>query len=291
MIYYHVDVFSKGPLTGNGLTVLICDTMPPSDIMQNIAKEMKQFETIFLCKRSRHEYDARIFTIDEELQFAGHPILGASAAVMNEERAASSVLTEVKFDKIEEIIFNLPGKVVPVKCNCISGGTEYECTMNQGVAEVIETIDRQDIKSLINPINIDFDDLDTDLPLEVCSTGLPYLIVPVKSGIEKAGIYINNYEEVLKEHGASFVYVLDVNNCEARTFDNNGNEDVATGSAAGPGGDYLIRHGICAAGQTTIINQGRFLGRPSKIFVSKEDDGSMIVSGNVSILARGIFNI
>lgn len=101
-----------------------------------------------------------------------------------------------------------------------------------------------------NPIHIGFDDLDTDLPLEVCSTGLPYLIVPVKSGI-------------LKEHGASFVYVLDVNNFEARTFDNNGNEDVATGSAAGPGDDYLIRHGICAAGQTSIINQGRFLGRPS----------------------------
>ncbi len=81
MQYYHVDVFSKGPLTGNGLTVLICDRFPDSETMLLITREMKQYETIFLKRLRDDEYRARIFTKDEELDFAGHPILGAAAAI------------------------------------------------------------------------------------------------------------------------------------------------------------------------------------------------------------------
>lgn len=281
MIYYHVDVFSKGPLTGNGLTVFICDVLPSAEIMQKIAKEMKQYETAFLCKRNEHEYDTRIFTIDEELQFAGHPILGAAASVCAQEN----------FEKKETLFFYLPNKVVRVECGCIVTGREYECTMDQGVVSVIETIDRKDVHSLIEPIHVDEDDLDNAYPLEVCSAGLPYLIVPIKKGIEKTGVFTEHYEEIIERHGAKFVYILDINNMEGRSFDNYGLEDVATGSAAGPGGDYLVRHGICTKGKRIILHQGRFLGRPSKIVFCKELNDSMLVSGEVSILARGTFEI
>lgn len=301
MIYYHVDVFSKGPLTGNGLTVLLCDTMPSADIMQKIAKEMKQYETIFLCRRKTHEYDARIFTVEEELQFAGHPILGAAAAVCAQDNYVTNTSDKTGQNNIgstginshltKVISFHLINKDVNVSCECIAGGREYSCTMDQGVISVIGTVEKSDVASLIKPLHIDEGDIDERFPLEVCSAGLPYLIVPVKKGIEKAGIFTAGYEEMLAKHGAKFVYILDINSIEGRSFDNSGLEDVATGSAAGPGGDYLVRHGICRQGQNTIIRQGRFLDRPSEIVFCKEPNGSMLVSGGVSIIARGTFEV
>lgn len=94
---------------------------------------------------------------------------------------------------------------------------------------------------------------------------------------------------MLEEVDAKFVYVLDVNNIEGRTWDNQGNvEEVATGSAAGPVGAYLYKHNIVNVESEIIISQGRFVDRPSKIKVSMSTLGEeLLVSGNVAILAKG----
>ena len=87
-----------------------------------------------------------------------------------------------------------------------------------------------------------------DLPVQVLSTGLPYLIVPVTpAGLEKACIGVGDFESRLLGVGAKFVYVFDPENREGRTWDNSGGvEDVATGSA-GPAAAYLQQHGLIAA--------------------------------------------
>ncbi|MGB3829205.1 MAG: hypothetical protein WA962_10560 [Ornithinimicrobium sp.] len=86
-----------------------------------------------------------------------------------------------------------------------------------------------------------------DLPLQVVDTGLPYLIVPVTTqGLAQAAVTGENFEELLALSGAKFVYVLDPECPEGRTWDNSGRvEDVATGSAAGPALAYLVHHGLC----------------------------------------------
>ena len=62
---------------------------------------------------------------------------------------------------------------------------------------------------------------------------------------------------------------------EGRTWDNAGAvEDVATGSAAGPAAAYLAAHGLAAEDESIVINQGRFLGRPSQIAVTPDSRGS-----------------
>ncbi len=61
-------------LTGTELTVLVCNRFPTTETMLKITREMKQYETIFLRKTADCEYRARIFTKDEELDFAGHLI-------------------------------------------------------------------------------------------------------------------------------------------------------------------------------------------------------------------------
>lgn len=280
MQYYHVDVFSKGKLTGNGLTVLICNRFPTSETMLQITREMKQYETIFLKKLRDCEYRARIFTKDEELDFAGHPILGAAAVVQMlhglKERA--------------EIVFHLNCKDVAVTSVAIKHRQEYVCSMNQGAAQFIGHIDESDYPKLIKPLGLAMDDLAKGYPLQVVTTGLPYLIVPIHSGLERTGMYGNEYESLLHGYGAKFAYVFDLQAMEGRTWDFSGLEDVATGSAAGPVGAYLCEHGICQAGEKIILHQGRFLGRPSELQVVKEQEtGNMFVSGNVSIIAKGTF--
>lgn len=81
MEYYHVDVFSDTILSGNGLTVVISDVELDEALMQDLTREFKQFETIFLRRIDENVFQARIFTVDEELDFAGHPILGAAAVI------------------------------------------------------------------------------------------------------------------------------------------------------------------------------------------------------------------
>ena len=65
-------------------------------------------------------------------------------------------------------------------------------------------------------------------------------------------------------------------------------EDVATGSAAGPVGAYLYRHGRFAPHEPITLRQGRFVGRDSEIGICKDAaTGNMLVSGEVRILVRG----
>src|SRR5258706_3760972 len=100
--------------------------------------------------------------------------------------------------------------------------------------------------------------------MQMVSTGLPYLLVPLASGLERAAITHPQFEALLAQIGAKFVYVFDVARLEGRTWDNGGRvEDVATGSAAGPLGAYLVRYCKAVAGQVLTPPQGLLLVRPS----------------------------
>src|SRR5215217_7861153 len=83
--YRQVDVFASAPLSGNGLSVVITDEPLASGLMQELTCELRQFETIFLTPTADADaFSARVFTMEEELPFAGHPAIGA-AAVLHEQ--------------------------------------------------------------------------------------------------------------------------------------------------------------------------------------------------------------
>ncbi len=81
--YRHVDVFSRRALRGNGLVVVLDAAGLPAAVMQDVTREVRQFETAFLTDVDLAGGSARlrIFTEDEELGFAGHPVLGAAAVL------------------------------------------------------------------------------------------------------------------------------------------------------------------------------------------------------------------
>jgi len=83
--YHHVDVFSNKPLSGNGVTVFQLREPLPGSLMQDITREMRQFESIFVLQQAGSQtVRAWVFTMEEELDFAGHPVLGAGAALHEE---------------------------------------------------------------------------------------------------------------------------------------------------------------------------------------------------------------
>jgi PhzF family phenazine biosynthesis protein len=164
----------------------------------------------------------------------------------------------------------------------------YDARMNQGKATLQPPLGRAESQAFLAALNLDASQLDIRFPLQVVSTGLPYLLVPAAGGLERARVAHPAFEALLATVGAKFAYVFDVAAREGRTWDNAGLvEDIATGSAAGPVGAYLIQHGAAAAGEFITLKQGRFVGRPSKIMVQADAAGDIMVSGGVVVLARG----
>lgn len=278
MTYFHADVFSSKSLSGNGLTVIFHEEDIDTQYMQRMAQEFKQFETIFLKPVGKKRFRARIFTVEEELDFAGHPILGAVATVHEYLHLDESDIT---------VVFELNKKTVQSEAK--KRDNYFEATMNQGIPEFLGAVEGERKAILLQALNLTAENLHPTLPMEVVSTGLPYLIVPLASGLEQARICVANFEKLLSEINAKFVYVFDITKMEGRTWDNLGVvEDVATGSAAGPTGAYLFKRGICKTTDKIHINQGRFVGRPSKITVfTDQATGDIKVAGDVKIVVRG----
>ena len=277
MEYRHVDVFADRAYSGNGLVVFFGGIERAREELQAITTEMRQFESIFL---SDHEAEgrvsARVFTVEEELDFAGHPIIGATAAA--HERWSGE-------EDARSWIFFVGGREIEVKSR--REGHFYSAMMNQGRATFEDPLDGSSAAEFLSVLGLG-SAYRRDLPVQVLSTGLPYLIVPVTpAGLEKACIGVGDFESRLLGVGAKFVYVFDPENREGRTWDNSGGvEDVATGSAAGPAAAYLQQHGLIAASSFSL-SQGRFAGRPSSMTVEVADNSDIWVGGPVAPVASG----
>ncbi len=279
MYYYHVDVFSEQPMNGNGLIVVFPEKELETAILLKITREFRQFETIFVFPQNNDgSYTVRIFTMEEELAFAGHPILGAGAVLHR--------LIDNNKDKMR-IRLRLPAKDVEIQSELNDAG--FVVTMDQGVPIHLGMVEKQFYPAIAESLNIDLAQFNAGYPIEVVSTGLPYLLVPVCNGIEKAKIVHLEFETFLNSFGAKFVYIFETATLECRTWDNSGiTEDVATGSAAGPLCAYLVENGLKKPGEIVEIHQGKYLGRPSIIrsWVEKEN-GHVRIQGEVVFFCKG----
>jgi trans-2,3-dihydro-3-hydroxyanthranilate isomerase len=280
--FRHVDVFSDAPYAGNGLIVVFGGVDEAAERLLAVAQELRQFETIFVGGTSDDgAVAARIFTVEEELAFAGHPVIGAAAAL--HERLAPTELER-------RWTFRIDGRSIPV--TSARHGGYFAATMNQGkpsTPRVVAAERRAEVAAALGLRECDL----LPFPMQVISTGLPYLIVPVTpEGLERARVAVDDLALRLADVGASFVYVLDPVAPEGRTWDNAGRvEDVATGSAAGPAAAYLEQHGWASTAAGIALRQGRLVGRPSVIRVEQTAAGELLVHGAVAPVATGTIAI
>ncbi len=277
--YLHVNVFAARPYAGNSLPVFLDGRGLTSDQMQVITNELRHFEAIFLdstTEPGRHR--ARVFDLLEELPFAGHPIIGAAAALHHAtDGAAEATWT-----------FDLTNKSVTVMTRRAADG--YYGLLDQGPAEFGGEVGaRAEVAAAfaLTPA-----DLDETLPPAVVSTGLRYLIVPVRPGALGRAKIRTDITALVHDAGAQFAVLFDAAALEVRHWNNDGGlEDIATGSAAGTIGAYRLRYCRAKSGGAFTLHQGRFAGRPSQLVVEPHGTPNVVTSvsvgGGVAIVGRG----
>jgi trans-2,3-dihydro-3-hydroxyanthranilate isomerase len=93
--FVQFDVFTQTPLTGNPLAIFTDARGLDDNEMQVLAREMNLSETTFILPRdpateAQEGKKVRIFTVAEELPFAGHPTLGTALHLYASESASNS---------------------------------------------------------------------------------------------------------------------------------------------------------------------------------------------------------
>jgi trans-2,3-dihydro-3-hydroxyanthranilate isomerase len=281
-----VDVFTDRALTGNAVAVCLDGRGLTTERMQALARETNLSETTFVLPgeaavEKERGIRVRIFTVQEELPFAGHPTLG-TAFVLHRQTGAPEIRLELNVG------------TVPVRFEQ-SGSQPIFGEMTQKNPEFGFTHTPETIAQFTNLNPADFDD---SVPIQTISTGLPFTITAVRS-LEKLRCLTLNVAragEYLSRSGGKFLYFVSRETVDpkarlhARMFFYNG-EDPATGSAAGCCASWMVAHGVAASDERVLIEQGLEMHRPSRIFVrATKQDNQVInvrVGGNCVEVLRG----
>ena len=279
--FYIVDVFAERKYAGNQLAVFRDAGEIPDSEMQQIAREMNYSETTFILSEKEKDggYDVRIFTPGKEVPFAGHPTLGTAFVIQ----------TEIVKEKVQKIILNLKVGQIPVTFN-YTGEYPDVLWMKQKAPAFGKIFEIDEISRILELKN---DDIDHRFPIQEVSTGLPFIIVPLKSkrALEKAKLTAED-KSILVFCPETYEQGNDLN---ARVFANSYGvpEDPATGSGNGCLAGYLVKHRYFGKDKIDIrVEQGYKIGRPSLLYLKAEDKKSEIevnVGGKAIMIARGEF--
>src|SRR5260370_22887176 len=186
--YRHVDVFRRRAWRGDGLVVVLNAQNLSSAVMQELTREVRQFETAFLndVDLTGRSGRLRIFTEDEELDFAGHPVLGAAAVL-------HTLLPDQ--DAEESWAMAIAQRTVEVRTR---GADRWvDATMDQGAPMLGPAITGELAEAYRDALNLAHRQLHLALPMQLDITGLPYLIVPVHSALDTARITQPGVERLL----------------------------------------------------------------------------------------------
>jgi trans-2,3-dihydro-3-hydroxyanthranilate isomerase len=288
-----MDVFTSRPLEGNSLAVFPDARGLPEPQMQALAKETNLSETTFIFPRDAATEQARgvlvrIFTVAEELQFAGHPTLGTAFVIraLRGDSKAARVDLELKVGK------------VPVTFEDSAGQPTFG-EMTQVEPQFGPIHDRE---AVVRAAGLRDGDIDPSLPVQTISTGMAFTVVPLRGLEIVRGLHVDlkTAAEYLERSGGKFFYFVTRETVDraarlhARMMFYNG-EDPATGSAAGCAAAWMVAHGVARSEERVVIEQGIEMKRPSRMFVRATRTGDRVVNvrvgGNAVEVMRGEYRI
>lgn len=318
--FIQLDVFTEEPFAGNPLAVFPEAEGLSDEQMMKIAREMNLSETVFVLKPESNQQTAngkqpaddrsptvlrrlRIFTPAREIPLAGHPVVGTWNALSRE----GIVPLPEGGNGWTRIHQELGIGVLPVDIE-FKDGLPVQVVMTQGTFQISAEIDgAHEQAEIARALGLAIEDLDENLPIQVISTGLPFLAVPIRSLTSLRSCRVNAalLTEVYQRAGSTACYPFCRETVEigearahARLFAPADNiaEDPATGSAGGGLGAYLVHHGVANVEAEDgryrfIIEQGDFMHRPSRIRIDVKGKPGAIeevqVGGPSVVVARG----
>lgn len=303
--FLQFDVFTERAFCGNPLAVFPEAEGLSDEVMAQIAREMNLSETVFVLKAETDKVlrRLRIFTPTREIPFAGHPIVGTWTCL-----ALEGVVPIPDGGNGWQRIFHEVGiGVLPVDIE-FKEGRPVQVVMTQGAFQIINEIeDAHEQEEVARALGLAREDLDESLPIQVITTGLSCLAVPVRSLADLRDCRINAslLADVYTRHGGTGCHAFTRETLEvgaarahARFFAPADNipEDPATGSACGALGAYLVHHGALSLEPENgryefVIEQGDFINRPSRINLDVKGQKGRVeevkVGGAAVLVARG----
>jgi trans-2,3-dihydro-3-hydroxyanthranilate isomerase len=284
--FLQFDVFTSRKFEGNSLAVFPDARGLADDLLQKIAREMNLSETTFVFPRDQavereRGSRVRIFTVQEELPFAGHPTLGTAFALRGSSGA-------------KEVALDLNVGKIPVRFEEEAGKPVFG-EMSQKDPEFGAVHDRE---AVVRAAGLRDGDIDPSLPVQTISVGLPFTIVPLRGlgMIRQLQVDLRGSAEYLEKFGGKFFYFVtrETENpaarLHARMMFYNG-EDPATGSAAGCAAAWMVANRVARPDERVMIEQGLEIQRPSQIFVRAARADNRVVNvrvgGNAVEVLRG----
>ena len=284
-----VDVFTEQKYTGNQLAVFRdAGSIQDSD-MQQIAREINFSETTFILSNYQKKggYDVRIFTPGSEVPFAGHPTLGTAYVIQR----------EIIREPIDTVVLNLKVGKIPVRFTYADGKPDV-LWMETKPARFGSQFD---VDTVAEALSIRPSDIDERFPVQEVSTGLPFIITPLKSlnAVKNARIVRDVFFNMIANTEAKAILIFcpetirEENQLNVRVFvDYYGiPEDPATGSANSCLAGYLVKYGYFGENCIDIrVEQGYEIGRPSLLLLRAEDTEGELkiqVGGRVVMVAKG----
>jgi trans-2,3-dihydro-3-hydroxyanthranilate isomerase len=309
--FIQLDVFTDTAFAGNPLAVFPEAEGITDEQMMKIAREMNLSETVFVLpakpKVNSEDPDVlrrlRIFTPAREIPFAGHPVVGTWNCLARE----GVVPLPQDGNGLTTIHHEVGIGVLPVDIEFRDGHPE-KVVMTQGKFQILNELDESPEQAeLARALGRAREDLDESLPIQVISTGLTCLAVPIRSLADLRDCRVNGslLAEIYTRRGATGCLVFSRETLEvgasrahARFFAPADNiaEDPATGSACGALGGYLIHHGALELEPKDgtyefVIEQGDFINRPSRIHLEVTGGPGEVqqvrVGGSSVVVAHG----
>jgi trans-2,3-dihydro-3-hydroxyanthranilate isomerase len=288
--YQLCDVFTTTPLKGNQLAVFLDAAAIRDDEMQAIAREMNLSETTFILRRDTSIERARgvrvrIFTVQEELPFAGHPTLGTATMIRRKIP---------DYAHAEKIVLDLNAGQIEVTFPAESNAGNATFSEMRQLDPVFGL--EHDAAAIAPLLGLSVKDIAEQAPQTV-STGMPFCVTVLRSVEALAGLQLDVVasERYQRDSDVKFFYVLAPEGdgaWRARMQFYNG-EDPATGSAAGCAISYLVQRGLWAPGEQLHLRQGIEMGRPSDLYISANLTNGKVnevrVGGSTVPVANGHF--
>lgn len=290
--FFIVDVFAETKYTGNQLAVFHNAGQLSTETMQRITKEINYSETTFITHHEAVDggYNVRIFTPAQEVPFAGHPTLGTAYIIQRE-------LIKVP---VAQVNLNLPVGQIPVTFTYKNGQVKL-LQMQQKPPTFGEVIDPG---ALAEVLNLEGSDIDEGFPCQEVSTGIPFIMVPLKTHQALKGAKVNRdkYFKLIEKTKAKCIFIFcpetnrRENHLSARMFGDylGVPEDPATGSANGCLAGYLVKYRYFGQDHVDVrVEQGYEIDRPSLLFVQAYPQANgeiaVFVGGAVQLIAKGEF--
>jgi trans-2,3-dihydro-3-hydroxyanthranilate isomerase len=266
--YLHYDVFTDAALAGNQLAVFTNPAGLSADDMARITREMNFSECTFIypAEQAGTDLRLRIFGLGGEMPFAGHPVIGSTFALAQEKLIKPGQ---------SRVVMGLGLGPTPVDLEWRGSDLAF-AWMTQQRPTFGPTLDARD--QMASVLGVDASAIRANLPIQEISCGSAFFYVPLttRAAVDQAVLDPRANDAMFKQAGLTrrgvFVFSTEAASDGATVYSRMlgaGREDPATGSASGPLGCYLVKHGLVSPDRAAQIvsSQGVKMGRPSRIHI------------------------